>query len=195
MSRLLPIAFVLIAFGIFFGYIRPTWNGSIAESKKEIASYDAALEAAERFKDKQASLEAARNQIPPDQLARLNAFLPDSVDNVQLILDLNALATRAGLTLSDFETSETVNEDAEGNQDDSLGTPMSGQGGGGFNRTAPTDSLTLSVSATGTYNAFRSFMAGVEQSLRPLDVIALTVEDSDTGVYTYEMTLKFYWLH
>ncbi len=184
MTRLIPIAFFLIAVGIFFGYVRPTWNGEIAMYKEQIASYDAALDAAARFTDKQAELEQARNQLPPDQLARLEAFLPDSVDNVQLILDLNALATRAGLTLSNFETGEAVND---ANEEESGGEA-------GFTRSSPIDSLTLSVSASGTYNAFRSFMAGVEQSLRPLDVVALTVEDSDTGVYTYEMTLKFYWL-
>ncbi len=182
MNRLLPIAFVLIALGIFFGYVRPTWIGEVADTRREIESYDAALEAAARFIDKQAALEAARNQLPPDQIARANAFLPDSVDNVQLILDLNSLATRAGLTLSDFETGAVDDTEQIG-------------GEGGFERPSISDSLTLSVSATGTYNAFRSFIAGVEQSLRPLDIIALTVSDSDTGVYTYQMTLEFYWLH
>jgi hypothetical protein len=57
------------------------------------------------------------------------------------------------------------------------------------------DSLTITVNTTGTYDTFRTFLAGLEQSLRPLDVTSITVNDSDTGVYSYGMTLRFYWLH
>jgi hypothetical protein len=187
MNRLLPFVFILVAVGIFFGYVQPTWSGEIAQRKAEIASYDSALEAAARFADKEAELERLRNEIPQEQLARLNTFLPDSVDNVQLILDLNSLADRAGLKLSDFTTASAVNESSSATASDS------GDGSLGT-RNQLVDSLTLSVTAEGSYDAFRSFIAGAEQSLRPLDITEITLENSDTGVYKYEMTLKFYWL-
>ena len=37
-------------------------------------------------------------------------------------------------------------------------------------------------------------MAGIEKSLRLLDVQDLVVKGSDTGVYTYQMHIRFYWL-
>ncbi len=188
MNRILPFVFILIAIGLFFGYVRPTWDGPVTTSKTQIAGYDSALQAAERFKENETQLEAARNQIPTDELDRLGAFLPDSVNNVQLILDLNALATNTGVKLSNFTTSEAPNAPT-GASGDTEGA-LQGTGTGSL-----VDSLTISVNATGTYSAFRAFLAGIEQSLRPLDVTSLTVTDSDTGVYTYALTLKFYWLH
>jgi ABC-type multidrug transport system fused ATPase/permease subunit len=60
---------------------------------------------------------------------------------------------------------------------------------------SPIDSLDITVAATGTYSAFHSFLSGVESSLRQLDVVKVEVKDSPTGVYTYEMTVRLYWLH
>lgn len=189
MNRLMPFVFILLALGLFFGYIRPTWDGQIAQDKADIASYDAALTAASNFTDNQSKLEAERDAIPSDELDRLNAFLPDSVDNVQLILDLNALATRSGVVLSNFNTGVSPNGTA--------GASGSGADTGGAtpDRGSTVDSLTLSVAATGSYDSFRTFLAGAEQSLRPLDVTQLSVTDSDTGVYTYQVAFKIYWLH
>jgi len=187
MNRIFPLILIVIAIGLFFGYVRPTWDGSIATSKAQIASYDSALAASARFTANEAALAEKRNQIPSDSLDRLTTFLPDGVNNVQLILDLNALANRSGMTLSNFTTSETPN-------DSTTNTTTSGALTSGT-AVSPVDSLTLSVTASGTYDAFRSFLAGIEQSLRPLDVETVSVTDSDTGVYTYQLTLKFYWLH
>lgn len=185
MNRLVPLALIVIALGIFFGYLRPLWSGQIAASRAQITNYDKALEAASSFTAQEAKLETARNAIPQSDLDRVEAFLPDGVNNVQLILDLNALADRTGMVLSNFGTDASVN-----------GSEDSGGSGGAFGSSrSATDSLTLSVSGSGTYDAFRAFLAGVEQSLRPLDITSLSVTDSPTGIYTYQMTFTFYWLH
>jgi len=91
MQRLLPLIAIVFAIALFFLYIRPTYSGPVQETRQKIASYDAALVAADRFSEKQAELTQARAQISEESLARLNDFLPDGVDNVQLILDLDAL--------------------------------------------------------------------------------------------------------
>lgn len=187
MSRILPFVIIILAIILLFTYVKPTWDGDIANTRKSIDSYNSALEASARFSEKEASLEVARNQLPPDDLVRLDAFLPDSVDNIQLILDLNALAGRSGVTLSNFVTSNVPNavDSAVTNSPD----------GAIAHPSAAVDSLTITVTATGSYNAFRTFLSGIEQSLRPLDVTSLAVTNSETGVYTYQMMLKFYWLH
>jgi hypothetical protein len=54
----------------------------------------------------------------------------------------------------------------------------------------------LTVETTGTYAQFRTFLAGVEQSLRPLDIVNLTVTPNTTGgAYKYDLTIRIYWLH
>ena len=52
----------------------------------------------------------------------------------------------------------------------------------------------LTLSAVGTYGALKSFLGGVESSERILDVRQLSVKGSNTGVYTYDLLIRLYWL-
>jgi hypothetical protein len=191
MYRLVPACALIISVAMFLLYVRPTYNGPIQETKTKIDSYTAALAAADRFSQKEAELTQAKANISPDSLARLNAFLPDGVDNVQLILDLDALAARSGVTLSNFDIKNQDGSDSATTD----ATAVPGQLGPGLTSNTPVDSLDLTLSATGSYPAFRSFLSGVEQSLRPLDVVNLSVSESATGIYKYDMTIRIYWLH
>lgn len=182
MERLLPIVGILIALGLFFGYINPTMTGPIAATRAEIEGYDNALAAAEEFKEKQATLEAARAAIPPESIVRLESFLPDGVDNVQLILDLDALASRTGITLSNFDTSELEKESAQSTDGIVMPDGM------------PVESIELKTTGKGTYAAFRTFLDATEESLRPLDLVSLDIKTSTNGVHTYGMVFRLYWL-
>ena len=205
-SRIIPLLLVVGAVGLFIGYTQPTYGSSVASLKEEIRSFDTALLAAEQFKQKEVQLTQQRAALSQEQLARLEAFLPDSVDNVQLIVDLNSLAARSGVQLSQFDIAEGGSASDTASSATTAGMPQDGGPGMGaapltpgntalaLRSSEPTESLELSVSATGSYAAFRTFLAGVEQSLRPLDVIELSVQDSETGVYTYDVTFRLYWL-
>lgn len=201
-SRIVPILLVIGAIGLFIGYTQPTYGGSVTALKDEISTLDSALMAAEQFKQKEAQLTQQRNAISGEQLARLESFLPDSVDNVQLIVDLNSLAARSGVQLSEFNIAGGETESDTASSARTSDAPLTAAPGAmamqsntlALESSESTESLELSVSATGSYAAFRTFLTGVEQSLRPLDVIELSVQDSETGVYTYDITFRLYWL-
>lgn len=187
-SRVLPLLAIILSVGIFFGYVNPAWTGGIARTKAAIASDDQALAAAKAYNAQENTLAAARNAIDPTALSRLSTFLPDSVDNVGIILDLNALAARSGLSLSSVDVSKNST-----NADSSSATAASPSSANNTG-TGSVGSVDLIVSAAGTYSAFQSFLQGTEKSLRLLDVQDLTVNGSETGTYTYTMTLRLYWL-
>lgn len=182
-SRILPASAFIIALGIFFGYASPAWSGSIATTKAAIADDVKALASADAYAKQQVDLTAEQNAIDSANLTRLSVFLPDSVDNVGLILDLNTLAARSGISLSNIDV-------IAGNSSMKQGTA----GSVSLAMQSPVDSVDLSLSAVGTYTAFQTFLGGIEKSARLLDVKDLTVKGSDTGVYTYQMSIRFYWL-
>ncbi|MDD3531340.1 MAG: GspMb/PilO family protein [Candidatus Pacebacteria bacterium] len=183
-ERLIPSVAILIALGIFFAYVDPTWTGSIADAKSAIALDDEALAAAQLYTEQQNSLATSRNAIDPAYLTRLSTFLPDSVDNVGLILDLNALAARSGLSLSNIDVISSAAGTAKTSTN--RGLPAAGAN--------PVGSVDLTLSAVGTYPALQAFLVGVERSARLLDVRDVVVKGSDTGVYNYQMALRLYWL-
>lgn len=183
-TRVLPLIALIAAIIIFFAYVGPTWSGSIAATKDAIVLDDQALAAANQYTAQQNTLASSRNAIDPANLSRLSAFLPDSVDNVGLILDLNALAARSGFSLANIDVAtdsgNTVNASPQ------QGLPAAGA--------SPVGSVDLSLSAVGTYTSLQSFLIGVERSARLLDVRDIVVKGSDTGVYNYQMVLRLYWL-
>jgi hypothetical protein len=184
-SRVLPILAVMIAIGTFFVYVMPVWSGPIAATKVAIKNDNDALAAASEYKARENQLASARDSIDPANLTRLATFLPDSVNNVGIILDINALAARSGILLSNIDVAASA--DAGGASGSSGGSPTIAQ-------SDPIGSVDLSLSAVGTYSALQTFLQGVEKSTRLLDVQSITVTGSDTGVYNYTMTIRLYWL-
>lgn len=204
-SRALPPLALLLAAGIFFAYVKPTWSGPVAATKAAIAIDDAALEAADKYMAQQKTLIDAKANIDPENLARLSTFLPNSVDNVGIILDLNALAVRSQLSLTSINVASSNTNKSSGSTPianpaggtNTAGPATAGGQGGALpvsSRPDPIGSVDLSLSVAGTYTAFQNFLASIEKSARLLDVRDLTVKGSDTGVYTYQMTLRLYWL-
>lgn len=185
-SRILPSLALLIAIGIFFVYVSPTWSGSIATAKATIASDNQALAAATEYASQQNQLATARDAIDPADLTQLTTFLPDSVDNVGLILDLNALAARSGLSFSNIDVAAESASTNSANSSAAGAVPVA--------NINPVGSVDLSLSAVGTYTALKTFLAGVEKSERLLDIQDLVIKGSDTGVYSYGMTIRIYWL-
>lgn len=184
-NHIIPILALIVAASIFFGYVNPTWTGAVATTKAAIVADDQALIAASQYTAQQNELVSARKAIDPANLARLAIFLPDSVDNVGLILNLNALAARSGLSLSNVDVAASAQESKNGS------TP----GNVGIGAANPVSSVDLSLSAVGTYTALQSFLKDMEKSERLLDVRNLVINGSGTGVYTYHMTVRLYWLH
>lgn len=182
-SRILPVLALLISVGVFFIYINPAWTGTIAETKAAIAADNKALDAAKEYTAEQNQLAAARDAIDPSNLSALTTFLPTAVDNVGLTLDLDALAARSGLSVSNIDV---ITNDSNSSSKSNGALPSAGQN--------PVGSVDLSFSALGTFSALQTFLEGIEKSQRLLDVHDLTVTGSDTGVYAYKMTIRLYWL-
>ena len=188
-NRVLPILVLVLAIGVFVGYVNPTWTGKVAETKDAIAANENALAAAQSYLTREEELLQKRDDMDQNELAKLSAMLPDGIDNVGLILALNALAARSGLALSNVDVSQPTGTTG------TSGFSGSGSGAGpDFGDVTPTGSVDLTLTATGSYTAFQSFLSGVERSERLLDVRSIGVQGTNTGLYTYQMTIRFYWL-
>jgi hypothetical protein len=182
---------ILLALALGYLYIYPTWTGVISTDQQQIASYNSALDGALKFSDQEKQLITQSNAISPSNLMRLQEYMPDGVDNIQLILDLDQLARRYGVGLSDFaiqnnSTDGTDSTAAAPGNPDSGSTALQSEGA--------TNSLDLTVTATGSYDSFQAFLTAAELSLRPLDVMKLGLVSTNTGIYTYTMTFRIYWL-
>ncbi len=178
MKLFTPILFVLIAIALFFWYIDPEYN-KVKELLVEQGQIDQALNRSKELQDVRDQLLARYNTFPQAELDNLQKLVPDHLDNVRLILDLDSMASRYGMRVRDV----SIQGDTSRVESGELGPD-----------TGAYESVVLSFSVTGTYDTFRSFLSDLEKSLRLVDVVGLDFGATPTGVYDYTLKVKTYWL-
>jgi len=179
MRALLPVLFVVIAGGIFFGFIDPTFS-RLKDIRAEEVQFDQALTRSKELQQVRDQLLSRYNTFSANDLDRLEKMLPDNIDNVRLVLDFDAIASRYGMRLRNIALEKT--SDIRASQ---------GRVGAGD---SAYQSVVLSFSVTGGYDSFRSFLEDLEQSLRLVDVSSISFGASPSGLYDYSVSINTYWL-
>lgn len=191
MIRTVISALCLLGAGaIFFMYTQPTYD-SVQTENAQIAQYDEALSKASELQQLKQSLLSRYNTFDSTQIDRLQKLLPDHVDNVRLILDIDSLAGKHGMALQNVVVSQ--NSSSQGSQS---ATGIIGASKQSY------DALTIKFTTQGSYDTFRQFLAAVESSLRIVDLVSLNIARGSSGtqgnvavpLYTYNITLRTYWL-
>jgi Tfp pilus assembly protein PilO len=194
MIRIIIATVAFISAGaIFFLYTQPAYD-AVQASQAQIAQYNQALDKATELQTLKQSLLSKYNSFDTNSLDRLQTLLPDQVNNIGLILDLDSIASRYGLAMQ--------NVDITGG---STATPSNQTAVGAIGSSNQAyDSLTLTFSTQGTYDSFMQFLTDLETSLRIVDLVSITVAPaatangaSSTGtepLYSYGITLRTYWL-
>ena len=179
---------LFIAGAIFFWYTKPTYD-SVQGVKEEAAQYDAALAKAAELQQLKQTLLQRYNSFNPNDLDRVQKLLPDHVDNVALILDLDNLAARYQMPIENVDVSTPASSATNVGGITTIGA--SGQ---------KYDSVTIRFSTRGTYANFLQLLKDLETSLRVVDLVRLNLTQgqgqtvNNEPVYFYEVTLRTYWL-
>jgi Tfp pilus assembly protein PilO len=170
-------------------YIEPNYQGdnlggdkrSVISLQKEDDEYLKALNTIQEIIKKRDALEAKRGQISAENLAKLDKILPDSIDNIQLVIEMNQVAQLHALTLKNLKVDSATKTDQNKTSQTSQDTGKYGTVG-------------LSFSVSASYSNFQSFLDDLERSLRLLEITDLSISSSETGVYDFTVSLKTYWL-
>jgi Tfp pilus assembly protein PilO len=183
MTRLfLPIILLAASLGLFIFYINPTYQ-EIKGLAVQSASYDEALTKSQQLRSLRDQLLATRASFSEDDVNKLGRMLPDNVDNIRLIIDINNIASRHSLTLSGISVGDTS---SSASQQSALAVAPSGSAIG---------SVEVGFSVTTDYDTFLSFLADLEHSLRIVDVDQLSVTTGTGDLNQYALQIKTYWLH
>jgi hypothetical protein len=218
MKYIFLIILIIASIGVFVAVILPRY-AVIKTSRTDIAAFNANLATAGRLQQSRDALVAQYNNIQKTDLDGIKTLLPDSVDNIRLIIQLDSLATKNGL-------SSLRNVTYSPDQIPTVKTPVTpiagpaGAGGAAPAVVAPMGPMAngtvdpasaqrtygqfvISFQTSGQYSNFLSFLSDLEQNLRLVDVTDVTftpVSDGSGGAQTaassltYKVTLKTYWL-
>lgn len=188
MSNIISVILILVSVGLFFGYINPTYQGatgstvlagkSVKELQVERERYTDALTKAREIELARTGLLEKYNAIAPEDKEKLQKLLPDHVDSVRLILDINTIAAQYGMTLKNITLTDAGEKSGK---DEGLGP-----------RDIREVPIEFKFSVSGTYDTLRSFLSDVERSLRLIDLRSLSFVASQSGPYEYTMTIVTY---
>lgn len=203
----MSVIFILAALGITFGYTSSTYRGvsgnsdiskkSVKELIEEKNKYKAAMEKVREIEEVRNGFITKRNLIKDTDNAKLNKMIPDNIDSVRLIIDVNNIAATLGMSLRDITISDAPVAAPRKDNPASLSDSN------------PYSYVILSFSLTGTYSDLVSFLFNLERSLRLSDVTSLNIESAtesqistDTKVktpkgdpkYKMKVSLKTYFL-
>lgn len=206
MRLIVPLIMLAVSAGVFFGFISPTYD-EIKDLRTQKAVRVDALDNANKLKLAADDLQQKYNQFTDDSKMRLERLLPENVDNIKLILEIENIAGKYGMTLKNvkFDTTQADLQSA------SAGTTQFVGSNAEILAAQKRDYAVFDMgfSTIGAYPNFVAFMADLEKSLRLVDVtsVAFSVPDAGTGatlgatpsvsssnVYKYDFKVKTYWL-
>ncbi|MEI8337722.1 MAG: hypothetical protein WCF92_01080 [bacterium] len=182
MKSIFPILLIVGAIGLFIAITNPQYQ-IVKDTQIQVDSLTEALSKSNLIISKRTELQKQYNSFGKGDIASIDKLLPDNVDNVQLVLDMNGIARNHGMVLRNIKI-----QDQGGGSASSQGTQTLGPNNN------PVGSLVLSFDITGDYQSFTGFLKDLEQSLRIVDVTGISFKSTDKGVYDYVVNVKTYWL-
>jgi hypothetical protein len=176
MNNIISVVVILTSIGIFFGYVDPTYT-DVKALRLEKSDYDRALNNSNELQDEKKKLLAKLEAMPDTNLDAISKLLPDNIDNIRLIIDVDEMAKTYGMRIRNFKTDTSDKKDTIGKDNGAYGT------------------LTLTFSTAATYSTFLAFMRDLERSLRVIDVTSISFNATEANpIYDYSVTIKTYWL-
>ena len=200
MKYVMPVVLIGIAITVFFLFTDSLYN-DIGTLGTEISSYNDALNNATTLENERDKLTTKYNAINPDDITKLQKLLPENVDNIRLILEIEQIASPYNMVLTDVKYNATENKTTAATP-----TPTA-QGGAVAKPTANNyGTFDLAFSVTGSYNNFIAFLKDLESNLRIVDISSIDFSSDNTNntggaaktasseVYKYNFAFKTYWL-
>jgi Tfp pilus assembly protein PilO len=162
--------------------------------RAEVDSYNEALNNSKALENERDKLTSKFNSINKEDLDKLEKLLPDNIDNIRLILEIEKIASPYGMVLKDVKYNAEESVEAK--------PTNAKQAGSGAKSATSKDYkvLNMEFSVSGTYNNFINFTKDLESNLRIVDISSISFSSevdsktNPTGLYKYNFKIKTYWL-
>ncbi len=201
MKFIFSISLIIISGALFFTIVNPL-RADVSSLRTDVAAYNLALSNSTDLQKTRDSLVDTYKNIKPEDRERLEHFLPNTVNNIKFVLEIERIANIHSMPV------ENIRFDPQKVQ----GT-TSGAAPGGTTIIAPSDPSSSSKSygvfpveftTKGDYDTFVLLLKDLEHNLRLVDVKSVSfivplVDAKNTGtvdpnIYTYNIKVETYWL-
>ncbi len=187
------------------GVISPIY-ANIQDLTLQAESYNEALSNSKRLQVRRDELTQTYNQFSQDSVKALEVMIPNSVDNIGLIQEIQRMALRLGIVIKNvnFDPNQVQLEDGEFEEGAENTAVVQQQNQnlprrGAVEENGLYDTFLLEFTIEGSYQDFVAFLQELEMNLRIVDIsninftaTSLDSQGSVSDVYDYTFTTKTY---
>jgi len=206
MKNIFSLIIIILSFTAIFMFGKPL-NDEVKTLRAEVSEYNNALDNSTELEKTRDSLIDIYGKISKEDKQRLDSFLPNNANNIDLILEIQKIASEKGVFLKEIkfdaiDVSEKVPDKEQGQIKSSPIVAVEG--------TQPYNIFNLEFTVEGNYQSFIAFAKEVEMNLRIINIKSVSFstptvqttkikdakEDKIQNPDFYEFTLKVetYWL-
>lgn len=180
-SNATAVILIILAIALFFTFTDSEYK-RIKILKTEVESYKVASKRSDELLKKKNELIKAYKEISTDDKARLNKFLPDTIDVVRLIIEINDVLREYSVSSRNIQVSANTSEksDSKSSKSDPAGSKY--------------NYATINFSVSTSYERFIELLRTVENTLRVIDVVSMNLSVPEQGNYQYNVTMRTYWM-
>jgi hypothetical protein len=201
MRLILSITFIVVAVALFFVAVNPIYS-DVKVLRTDVATYNTALSNSTELQQTRDSLVEIYKNIKKEDRDRLSHFLPSTINNIELILEIEKIANLHGLPIKNisFDTKNTEKKSESSAASEEMVVAAEED---------PSDYLpygvfTMNFVIEGKYDSFLVFLNDLEHNLRLVDIksVSFTVpvpsanptDTTNPNIYSYKLEVNTYWL-
>ena len=175
---IITIFFLAGAATIFFVKSQPVFNET-KNLKEQVAAFDGALANAREIDATKSELIAKYNNIPQEDIDRLNKIIPSQTDAIKFIMEVDDIIKNNGMILRSIDVKNTG---------DSKTASQPGEKSKLF------ETVSFAMKIAGSYESFFSFLKNMEENLRLTDInsIKLTPAAAAQNLYEFDVEASAY---
>lgn len=170
---------LMISAGLILSFVLPYYDKVMALRARS-SEYNQILDNLANIGQMRDDLKVKYDNINSLEVAKLEKVLPPTSNTVSLATDFDSIAARYGISIKSINSLDPSMQSADGIVQ---ATPS-----------GPYSEALVTLSFIARYENFRAFMSDIEQSLRIIDVNAVSFQATDDGLYEFKVSVKTYWV-
>lgn len=181
MKIISSILFLTASVLIFFFLIDPLY-GDVKELRSNVSTYNSALSNSTDLQKTRDELIESYKQISEKDREKLNHLLPSTINNIELILEIEKIANLHGMPVGDIKFDSTIgvktNSDGSSSDTNAATRIVAENDPASY---LPYGVFPISFSIEGKYSVFLEFLKDLESNLRIVDIKSISFNVPDSG--------------
>ncbi len=188
MKALTTILFFITGVALLVWVAEPIWS-VVGQLRSDAKAVSDALSGLSKTKELQQDITSAYNALDNTQLeSLLTDHLPDNAATGQLLTAIEKMGHDNRVTVSNIDFKE-ISKQVQDN------VRASTRAAGGDVSVTPlsAEELSFTLTVSGSYEQFKSFLLAMERSVRVIDISSISFTPQDKGIYQYTISAKTYY--